>query len=430
MVTFLFYLILGIMIFNFSFSIILERLNYKHKPKELPELISDVYDAENYLKQQNYEKEKARLSMLELLLSSILIISFFTFKGFGFLQLVVVDAFHNQILQTLMFFAILAGLSLIISLPFSYYDKFVMEEKYGFNKSSIRLFFLDILKNIILSVIVGGVILSVITYLYLLNPNFFWITALIIVLIFSLIMNALYSTIILPLFNRKTPLSEGKLKSKVVEFASSLGFSINDIYVIDGSKRSTKANAFFTGFGKKKRIFLYDTLTSNLTNDEVVAVLAHELGHFKKHHIWINLTTGLIQTAVFLFFFGLISQSIVFTKVMGGIGNTSVFYLNALCFVLLVDPIQTLFGLIMNVFSRKMEYSADKFAAIHGMGNSLMNALKKISSLNYSNLTPHPLYVLINYSHPTLYNRLVAIKTHIDATLSSKSSNQTFGNNV
>lgn len=422
MVTFLFYLILGIMVFNFSFSIILERLNSKHKPKVLPDLISDVYDAENYHKQQNYEKEKTRLSMFELLLSSILIISIFTFKGFGFLQLVVADAFQNQILQTLVFFAILAGLSLIISLPFSYYDKFVIEEKYGFNKSTKRLFFLDILKNILLSAILGGVILGVITYLYLLNPNMFWITALVVMLFFSLIMNALYSTIILPLFNRKTPLPEGELKSKVIEFANSLGFSINDIYVIDGSKRSTKANAFFTGFGKKKRIFLYDTLTSNLSNDEIVAVLAHELGHYKKHHIWINLTTGLIQTALFLFFFGLISQSIVFTKVMGGTGNASVFYLNALCFVLLVDPIQTIFGLIMNAFSRKMEYSADKFATIHGMGKSLMNALKKISSLNYSNLTPHPLYVLINYSHPTLYDRLVAIKLCLDTNENSTSN--------
>lgn len=415
MITFLFYLILGIIVFNFTFSVILEQLNLKNRPNLLPDLISDVYDTENYLNQQNYEKEKTRFSLFESSLSSILIIIFFALKGFGYLQKFVSGIFQNQILQTLMFFAVLGIVSLILSIPFSYYDKFVIEEKYGFNKSTKKLFVFDIFKNILLAAILGGVILGVITWLYLLNPNIFWITALVLMLFFSLLMNALYSTIILPLFNRKTPLPEGDLKNKVIEFASSLGFSINNIYIIDGSKRSTKANAFFTGFGKKKRIFLYDTLTSNLSNDEIVAVLAHELGHYKKHHIWINLTSGVLQTALFLYIFSLVAQSIVFTKVMGGFGDTSVFYLSALCFALLIDPLQTILGLIINVFSRKMEYSADKYATNHGMGENLMNALKKISSLNYSNLTPHPLYVLINYSHPTLYSRLVAIKSTIDS---------------
>ena len=422
MVIFLFYFIIGIMVFNYSFSLILDWLNYKNRPEVLPSLISDVYDSENYKKQQNYEREKTRLSIFESSLSTVIIITFFVLKGFGSLQAFVSCIAQNQILQTLLFFGILGIISLIISLPFSYYDKFVIEEKYGFNKSTKRLFVFDILKNLILMAILGGVILGVITWLFLLNPNIFWITALVIMFFFSLIMNALYSTIILPLFNRKTPLPEGDLKKRVIEFSTSLGFSINNIYVIDGSKRSTKANAFFTGFGKKKRIFLYDTLTSNLSNDEIVAVLAHELGHYKKHHIWINLTTGLIQTALFLFFFGLISQSVAFTKVMGGIGDISVFYLNALCFAVLVDPIQTLFGLITNGFSRKMEYSADKFAVVNGMGISLMSGLKKISSLNYSNLTPHPLYVLINYSHPTLYSRLLAIKSYVGINVNNTSN--------
>jgi STE24 endopeptidase len=419
MVTFLFYLIIGIMVFNFTFSIILERLNYRHKPKALPEIISDVYDSENYHKQQDYESKKMQFSILETSVTSLLIITIFVFKGFGYLQAFVSDISQNQILQTLMFFGILGLISLVLSLPFSYYDKFVIEQKYGFNKSTHKLFILDTLKSLILTAVLGGIILSIITWLYLLNPNIFWITALIIILIFSFLMNALYSSIILPLYNRKTPLPDGELKNKVVEFANSLGFSINNIYIINGSKRSTKANAFFTGFGKKKRIFLYDTLTYNLSNDEIVAVLAHELGHYKKHHIWINLTTGMFQALLFLFFFGLISQSIVFTKVMGGIGDSSVFYLNALCFVLLVDPIQTLIGLVMNLLSRKMEYSADKFATIHGLGINLTSALKKISSLNYSNLTPHPLYVLINYSHPTLYHRLLAIKSILDTNTDS-----------
>lgn len=420
MVTFLFYLILFIMLFNFSLSIILERLNYKNRPVILPDLISDVYDYDNYHKQQNYEKEKTRLSLIESFLSLVVIITFFVWRGFGLLQEHISGITHNLILQTLLFFGVLGFVSLIISLPFNYFDKFRIEEKYGFNKTTQKLFILDTIKTLLLSVVLGGIIISIITWLYMINPSIFWISALIIMLLFSLIMNALYSTVILPLFNRKTALPEGELKIKVVEFANSLGFSINNIFVIDGSKRSTKANAFFTGFGKKKRIFLYDTLTSNLNNDEIVAVLAHELGHYKKHHIWINIVTGMVQTALFLFCFGLISQSIVFTKVMGSVGISPVFYLNALCFVLLIDPIQTILSAVMNVFSRRMEYAADEYAAIHGLGISLMSALKKISSLNYSNLTPHPFYVLINYSHPPLYDRLVAINNTLEANNDSQ----------
>ena len=402
------------MLFNFSFSMILELLNYRYKPATLPDIISDVYDSYNYAKQQSYEKEKLRLSIVESTFSSILILAFFCLKGFGQLQAFVSDVSQNLVIQTLMFFGILGLAALIISIPFNYYDKFMIEEEYGFNKTTKGLFVLDILKSVLLSVVIGGAILALITWLYMLNPKVFWITALIVMLLFSLIMNALYSTIILPLFNKKSPLPDGELKNKVVEFANSIGFSINNIYVIDGSKRSTKANAFFTGFGRKKRIFLYDTLTNNLSDNEIVAVLAHELGHYKKHHIWINLVLGIFQTALFLFFFGLLSESIVFTKVMGGIGDVAVFYLNAFCFVLLVEPIQTILELITNSLSRKMEYSADDFATVHGQGEHLMTALKKISSLNYSNLTPHPFYVLINYSHPTLYDRLMAIKVKIN----------------
>ncbi len=413
MVDAIFYIIVGVLLFNFSFSMILEWLNYRYRPVLLPDIISDVYDSDNYAKQQNYEKEKLRLSIIESTFSAILILAFFILRGFGQLQSFVANVSQNLIIQTLLFFGILGLAALIISIPFSYYDKFTIEEKYGFNKSTKGLFVLDIFKSILLSVVIGGAILALITWLYMLNPKIFWITALIVMLIFSLIMNALYSTIILPLFNKKSPLPEGELKSKVVEFANSIGFSINNIYVIDGSKRSTKANAFFTGFGRKKRIFLYDTLTNNLSDNEIVAVLAHELGHYKKHHIWINLTLGVVQTALFLFFFGLLSENVVFTKVMGGESVVAVFYLNALCFILLIEPIQTIIELATNSLSRKMEYSADNFATVHGQGNDLMNALKKISSLNYSNLTPHPFYVLINYSHPTLYNRLMAIKNNI-----------------
>lgn len=409
MVSTIFYAIIAILIFNYTFSIFLERLNIKHKPNQLPKIISDVYDYEHYQKQQRYEVDKTKLSIIETTFSSLLIIFFFIFKGFGQLQVIVSSLLQSQILQTLLFFGLISIISLIISLPFSYYDKFVIEEKYCFNKSTKKLFWIDTLKSILLSAILGGIILTIITWLYLLNPKIFWVSAIAVILVFSLLMNSLYSTVILPLFNKKTPLPEGELKDKVINFAKGIGFSINDIYLIDGSKRSSKANAFFTGFGRKKRIFLYDTLTSKLNDDEILAVLAHELGHFKKNHIWMNLGLGLVQSILFLYLFGIISQSLILTEVMGVDGNLFIFYLNAICFVLLISPIQTILGILMNFLSRKMEYSADKFASSKGMANSLVSALKKLTSINYSNLTPHPFYVTVNYSHPPLYNRIRAL---------------------
>jgi len=419
MVSTIFYAIIAILIFNYTFSIFLERLNIKQKPNQLPKIISDVYDYEHYQKQQRYEVDKTKLSIIETTFSSLLIIFFFIFKGFGQLQVIVSSLVQSQILQTLLFFGLISIISLIISLPFSYYDKFVIEEKYGFNKSTKKLFWIDTLKGILLSAILGGIILTVITWLYLLNPKIFWVSAIAVILVFSLLMNSLYSTVILPLFNKKTPLPEGELKDKVINFARGIGFSINDIYLIDGSKRSSKANAFFTGFGRKKRIFLYDTLTSKLNDDEILAVLAHELGHFKKNHIWMNLGLGLVQSTLFLYLFGIISQSLILTEVMGVDGNLSIFYLNAICFVLLISPIQTILGILMNFLSRKMEYSADKFASSKGMANSLVSALKKLTSINYSNLTPHPFYVTVNYSHPPLYNRIRALMQGLEKFESS-----------
>jgi len=409
MVSILYIFIIIILFLDLLFTVILEQINLTRRSTVLPDLLSDVYDSGNYLKQQEYEKVKVRFSQVESIFSALIVIVFFAFRWFGQLQIFISGLTNSLVFQTLLFFGILGFALFLISIPFSYYDKFVIEERFGFNKSSRKLFILDSIKTLLLSATIGGVLIGFLTWLYTLNPNIFWITALGVVLAFSLLMNALYSSVILPLFNRKTPLEEGDLKQKVLNFSESLGFSINDIYLIDGSKRTTKANAFFTGFGKKKKVFLYDNLTQNLNNDEIVAVLAHELGHYKKHHIWINLSLGIIQSTIFLYAFSLISQSTVFTKVMGGTDNSSVFYLNIICFVLLINPFETILGILSNAISRKMEYSADRFACNHGLGQYLGTALKKISSLNYSNLTPHPFYVIVNYSHPTLYNRLKSL---------------------
>jgi len=410
MVNALYYCIIAIMLINLLIDVGLEVLNLRYKPNRLPQIISDIYDNDSYLRQQSYEQETTRFAMIESIFTSAVAVLFFAFGGFALLHALVSDVVANKILQTLLFFGALALASFTISIPFSYYDKFVVEERYGFNKTTMRVFVTDIFKSLLISTVVGGLIIGLITWLFYFNPLVFWILALLVVVVFVLLMNALYSTVLLPLFNKKTPLPEGELKRKVIDFANSLNFSINSIFVIDGSKRSTKGNAFFSGFGRKKSIFLYDPLLEKLSDDEVLAVLAHELGHYKKHHVWVNLLTGVVTSGLFLFLFNRFAQSETLTQVMGGLpGSGYVFHLNLIAFVMLVEPVQTLIGLATNQLSRSMEYAADRFAADHGMAMPLGRALKKLAALNYSNLTPHPWYVAVNYSHPTLLMRLVAL---------------------
>jgi len=409
----IFIAIIVILILNLLLSVALEWLNLRSSRQEIPKILSDIYDPENYGKQQNYKKETTKLSIIESIIGTTLLLLFFYYKGFGIIQEQVSNLASNSILQTLLFFGAIGLLSLIISIPFSYYSNFVVEEKYGFNKSTLKIFVTDILKSIAISITLGGILVSLITWVFINYQSIFWLLTLGIILIFSLIMNALYSTIILPIFNKKKPLEDGELREKVVQFATNIGFSINNIYIIDGSKRSSKANAFFTGFGKKKSVFLYDTLQNKLTDDEIVAVIAHEIGHYKNHHIWINITTGLVQSAVFLYAFNYIANNPVFTQVMGFNSETSVFQLSALCFALLLEPIQMILGILSNKMSRSMEYQADRFASKHGMGNLLISSLKKLSSMNYSNLTPNAIYVAFHYSHPTLLDRVTAISRYL-----------------
>lgn len=410
MVNALYYCIIAIMLINLLTDLVLKVLNLRYKPNGLPKIISDVYDIDSYRRQQRYERETTRFALIESIFTSAVAVLFFALGGFALVHGLVSGVVANRILQTLLFFGVLALASFTLSIPFSYYDKFVVEQRYGFNKTTIRVFVTDTLKTLLISAAVGGVILGLVTWLFYYNPLVFWILALLVVVVSVLLMNALYSTVFLPLFNKKTPLPEGELKRKVIDFAHSLGFSINSIFVIDGSRRSTKGNAFFTGFGRKKSIFLYDTLLEKLSDDEVVAVLAHELGHYKKHHVWVNLLTGVVTSGLFLYLFNRFAQSETLTQVMGGSpGSGFVFHLNLIAFVMLLEPIQTAFSIAGNRLSRSMEYAADRFAADYGMAIPLGRALKKLSALNYSNLTPHPWYVAVNYSHPTLLMRLVAL---------------------
>ena len=293
-------------------------------------------------------------------------------------------------------------------LPFEIYDTFVIEEQYGFNKTTPKTFIADKIKTLILSAILGGGLLSLIVWLYTILEGNFWWAAFLVSISMSLIMTLFYSQIIVPLFNKQTPLQEGELRDEIEKFAQKSDFEVTNIYVIDGSKRTTKANAYFSGMGKKKRIVLYDTLIEELTTPEIVAVLAHEIGHYKKRHTLKNFVLAAIAMLIQLYVLSLALTSTTMAEAMGLMQPA--FAVSMIAFGILYTPIDMLTGLFMNSVSRKAEYEADNFAAKYQLGKELISALKKISVKSLSNLTPDKLYVKFHYSHPTLLQRIQAIK--------------------
>ena len=404
MVTILFYSILIVLIVNFVFERWLDYLNVKSWSTVLPPELRGIYNDEKYQKSQEYHKTTNRFTLVTESLGFIAILTIFSNGGFGWLDGIIRLHVSNPIFVALLFFAILGLITEIFTIPFSLYDTFVIEAKFGFNKTTKRIFFLDKIKGLIISAIVGGLILCLIVWIYLIAGNLFWLYSLIVIALFSVFMAMFYSSIIVPLFNKQTPLAEGDLKNAISAFSIKAGFVLDNIFVIDGSKRSTKANAYFTGLGKKKRIVLYDTLISELKTEEIVAVLAHEIGHYKKHHIYLGLFFSLMSTAVMLFLFSLVSSYPAFAEVLGS--EVPSFQLAIISFGILYSPLSMIIGLGMNYSSRKHEYQADQFAAEKYKGEYLASALKKLSVNNLSNLTPHPTYVFFHYSHPTLLQRL------------------------
>lgn len=404
----LFYIIIGLVVADFIFERILEYLNSTRWSDRLPEEVKGIYDEEKYRKQQAYEKVNFRFSMISSSFSFVLLLLMFLFSGFAWLNSVALSISANSILTALVFFGILMFVSDILTTPFSVYDTFVIEEKFGFNKTTPKTFVLDKLKGWLLGAVIGGGLLALIIYIYQLTTSNFWIYAWMVISAFSIFMVLFYSNLIVPLFNKQTPLPEGELKSAIENFSSKVGFKLDNIYVIDGSKRSTRANAYFTGLGAKKRIVLYDTLINDLTTNELVAVLAHEIGHYKNHHVIWSLLLGIMQTGIVLFIFSLFVGNPILSAALG-VAEPS-FHIGLIAFGVLYSPISMITGLAMNIFSRKNEYQADAFAAKHFDTNEMASALKKLSVTNLSNLRPHPVYVFFHYSHPTLLQRLKALK--------------------
>ena len=400
----LFNILITILLIKFVIDSVLNHLNAKHFNDTLPNDISDVYEINEYQQSQSYKKTNHNFSKITSLFSLITTLLFFFFNGFSIVDEIARGFSNNIIIITLIFFGIIIIGSDIISIPFSLYKTFVIEEKFGFNKSTKKLFFLDKIKGLLMTIILGGSILSIITWFYEFTGNYFWIYTWLLITTFSVFLNMFYSKLIVPLFNEQTILEEGDLKNEIVKYVNSVGFKANNIYVLNGSKRSTKANAYFSGFGNQKRITLYDTLINDLENNEIVAVLAHEVGHYKRKHILYNLTSSIILTGFALFVLSLFIKTPVLSLALGV--SLPSFHIGLIAFGILYSPVSQILGIFMNYMSRKFEYQADNYAKNTFSASPLISSLKKLSKNSLSNLTPHYLYVFFHFSHPTLLDRI------------------------
>jgi len=408
MFTTVFYIIIAILIFDFLLERILNYLNSTRWSNELPKELLGIYDVDQYKKSQDYYFENQKLGLITSVLTFLILLLMLFFGGFSMVDGWARLLSGNSIFIAILFFGILGFAMDILSTPFSLYDTFVIEEKYGFNKTTLKTFFLDKIKGWFLAAIIGGGLLALVVWFYEQTTNMFWIYTWILVSVFMIFMTMFYSTLIVPIFNKQTPLEEGGLRNAIQELCKKVDFKLDNLFVIDGSKRSTKANAYFSGLGAKKRIVLFDTLIEDLTQNEILAVLAHEIGHYKKKHTRTGIIISILQTGLTLF---ILSLFIGNPKLSGALGSgIPSFHLGLIAFGILYSPISTIIGLGMNFFSRKNEFQADNFAKFNFNGEDLSSALKKLSVKNLSNLTPHPAFVFFHYPHPPLLERLKRLK--------------------
>jgi len=401
-------IVFGIIILSFGFDTWLSVLNYRNRNAPIPEEVSDVYDKKEYDKWLEYNMESYRFSTIMSIVNTVIFIIFLAFGVFVLFNDWAVSIVDNPQLQILIFLLFYFLFSFIVGIFPSYYRNFKIEEKYGFNKMTMKTFIVDKIKNLILTLIFGGGLVYLLITIYDNAGKMFIVYAWLALMVILLIVNVLYVQLIVPLFNKLTPLEDGELKDEIFAFAKKVGYSVSQINVIDASKRSTKLNAYFSGFGKLKKIVLYDTLIEKMSTEEIVAVLAHEIGHNKYKHMWSNIGQMFITLLLYMGTLALVLENEVFSTAFGFTSSNFGFAL--ILFMVLLEPIQTLIGLLTSYISRKHEYQSDAFAAKNYSKESIESALKVLSRENYSNLTPHPLYVKLTYSHPPTVDRIKAIR--------------------
>ncbi|MDH3975404.1 MAG: M48 family metallopeptidase [Deltaproteobacteria bacterium] len=394
---------------SYLLEVFSEALNLKNLKPELPGEFKGYYDEEKYGKSQEYTRATTSFGLVSGTFDLVLLLAFWRLGGFNSLDMYLRAYGFGEIATGLFYIASLLLAKTVISLPFSIYSTFVIEERFGFNKTTAATFVADLFKGIILSMIIGGLVMATVLWFFETAGALAWFYCWIAVTFFILLLQFIAPTWIMPLFNKFSPLEEGELRNSILAYAKSVNFSVENLFVIDGSKRSSKSNAFFTGFGKNKRIALFDTLIEGHSVSELVAVLAHEIGHFKKKHVIKGMVISIIHMGIMLYLLSIfVSHRGLFDAFY--MENVSV-YSGLLFFGLLFSPIEMVLSIFMNIFSRKNEYEADRFAAeTTGRGDDMISALKKLSVHNLSNLTPHPFYVFLNYSHPPLIERIKAMR--------------------
>lgn len=402
-------IILFTLIANYILNLATDILNLNALRSELPEEFKGVYDAATYAKSQEYTRVQTKFGFITSTFGLIVTLIFWFAGGFNYLD-IIVRGWNLAVVWTgLCYIAILLVLKFIISLPFSIYSTFVIEERFGFNKTTVKIFITDILKGLALSIVLGGPLLAGLLFFFDYAGAYAWIYCWIAVTLFTLFVQYIAPTWIMPLFNKFTPMEPGDLRQSITSYAEAVHFPVKGIFVMDGSKRSTKSNAFFTGFSKNKRIVFYDTLIGKHTVSELVAVLAHEIGHYKKKHILKGIIISILHMGIVFYLLSIfLNHQGLFDAFY--MQRTSV-YAGLLFFGMLYTPIEFILSIFLQLYSRKNEYAADRFAAdtIENR-ESMIEALKKLSLTNLSNLTPHPLYVFFNYSHPPVLQRIKAIR--------------------
>ena len=405
-----FWFVLVTIVGFFLLDVVANWLNLGALAEQVPHEFSDVFDSDKYAKSQSYTQATTRFGMLDSSISLAIFLAFWWLGGFGWLDEIVRGWVEGDIIRGLVYVGILFVAGQLISLPFQLYDTFVIEERFGFNKTTIKTFILDHVKSLVLSVLIGAPIMALIFYLFGRFGNQAWLWGWLAVATFSIVLSYLAPPLILPLFYKLTPLGEGELKDSIQAMSQKCKFPLQEVYEIDGSTRSTKSNAFFTGFGKNKRIALYDTLIKNHSVGELVAVLAHEIGHFRKRHIVKNLVLGILQMGVMFYLIGLFLNNRGLFDAFG-VNDLSV-YASLVLFFMLYEPVSKILSVGMMMLSRKHEFEADAYAAeVTEAPQDLIEGLKKLAEHNLSNLTPHPFYVFVNYSHPPLMERIAALRS-------------------
>lgn len=408
----IFWLIIALMVGNYVLDQFLETINLKSHKKGIPDELKDLYSEGEQERSVAYHTEKRRLGFISSTVNLIITVAFFYVHGFAWLHEWVSQFTTHYIWQPLGYFGVLALATSFINLPFGYHNTFVIEQKYGFNKTSMGTFWGDIFKSTIIGAIIGGAILAAFIWFYAKTGPLFWVYAWSMFTGVMLLATMFYTSLILPVFNKLTPLEDGDLKMMIENYCAKVEFKLDNVYVIDGSKRSSKANAFFSGLGPRKKIVLYDTLLEQHTNEELVAVLAHEVGHYKLKHTLGSLVLSVLQVGLMLFLLSLFLNLDVVSEAMGL--KERVFHVGLVAFALLYTPISMITGMAMKALSRKNEFAADKYATETYNGNYLADALKKLSVENLSNLNPSKLYVFFHYSHPPLKDRLKSIADNIE----------------